>query len=142
MRFGRFSRLLAFTVVLAALAACGGGEDDSNRTFAPEASGGTVAPTETPGPTPTAPPVDRQPGEAAAVPTASDSLFKETGPRTAITSGIDKVSIVNLDNGKAFDLPIQRSLAVLAVASPDGSQCLVIDRTASAICRAQLRSRG
>ena len=133
MRFGRFSRLLAFTVVLAALAACGGGEDDSNRTFAPEASGGTVAPTETPGPTPTAPPVDRQPGEAAAVPTASDSLFKETGPRTAITSGIDKVSIVNLDNGKAFDLPIQRSLAVLAVASPDGSQCLVIDRTGSAI---------
>ena len=121
--------MLSLLIVLLALAACGDGEDDSNRTFAPETGGGTVEQTPTVGPTLTAPPIDRQPGEGVAIATASDTLFKETGPASAIASGIDQVTIVNLDNGKAHDLPVRRSSAVLAVAAPDGSQCLVIDRS-------------
>jgi hypothetical protein len=133
MKFGRIPGMLALVIILLAMAACGGGDDDSNRTFAPETGGGTVEQTPTAGPTLTAPPIDRQPGEGAAIATASDSLFKETGPASAIASGIDQVSIVNLDNGKARDLPVQRSSAVLAVAAPDGSRCLVIDRSGSAV---------
>jgi hypothetical protein len=130
MKSGRISGAFALTLILLTVAACGGGDDDSNRTFAPETGGGTVVEqTPTAGPTLTVPPVDRQPGEGAAVASASDSLFKETGSASAIASGLDQVSIVNMDNGKARDLPIQRSSAVLAVAAPDGSRCLVIDRS-------------
>ena len=133
MRFGRLPATLSLLLILLALAACGGEDDDSNRTFAPETGGGTVEQTPTAGSTATAPPIDRQPGEGVAIATASDTLFKETGPASAITSGIDRVSIVNLDNGKARDLPIERSSAVLAVASPDGSRCMVIDRSGSVV---------
>jgi hypothetical protein len=133
MRSGRLPAMLSLLIVLLALAACGGGEDDSNRTFAPETGGGTVEQTPTVGPTLTAPPIDRQPGEGVAIATASDTLFKETGPASAIASGIDQVTIVNLDNGKAHDLPVRRSSAVLAVAAPDGSQCLVIDRSGTTV---------
>jgi hypothetical protein len=127
-------RALAVAVVLAisliTLSACGNSNnDDGDRSFAPEAGSNAQLPTETPGPTSTPAPIDRQPGETAAMATPSEDLFKALGSAAALASGVDRVTVVQLDSGKATELPVRRSSSILAVVAPDGSRCLVINRS-------------
>ena len=116
----------------AVLAACGS-EDDSGRTFAPEVRGDTGIPTSTPFPTSTAPPLNRQPGETTSGAERAGELFAQTGPAEAIISGLTRVNIVSVKDGESDELDIPRSSSILASASPDGDRCIVIDRTGGQI---------
>jgi hypothetical protein len=121
---------VVFAIALITLSACGNSNsDDGDRSFAPETGSNAQLPTETPGPTSTPAPIDRQPGETVALATPSEDLFRAPGSAAAIASGLDRVTVVQLDSGKTTDLPVRRSSAILAVAAPDGSRCLVIDRS-------------
>jgi hypothetical protein len=133
--------LVAVILIIGMLAACGG-DDDSDRTFAPETGGKTDLPTNTPNPTNTAPPLDRQPGESSGELAGSDQWFKQAGAAQAITGGIDEVAIVTVGSGKARKLPIARQASVLAVAAPDGSACLVIDRSRSRLSVRRYKADG
>jgi hypothetical protein len=123
--------VVVISIALVTLSACGSSNnsDDGDRSFAPETGTNAQLPTETPGPTSTPAPVDRQPGEVVVMATPSEDLFKASGSAAALTSGVDRVTVVHLDSGKATDLPVRRTSAILAAAAPDGSRCLVIDRS-------------
>ena len=140
MSFGRFCPDCGFAAILAALAACGGAEKTirSDVCAGGQRGYGSSRPRRRARPAPLLLLIGsrEKPPQFRRRPTRCS---RRRGLERHITSGIDKVTMVNLDTGKAIDLPIQRSLAVLAVASPDGSQCLVIDRTGERHLRAQLR---
>ena len=121
--------LVAVLFVILLLGACGS-DDSEDRSFAPEAGDNASLPTDTPLPTETAPPIDRQPGEADAdVDVPASKLFDQTGPAAAITSGLQAISIVQIENGNTEVLPLPRGTSTVAQVSPDGSRCLVIDRS-------------
>jgi hypothetical protein len=121
--------LLTVMLVLGVLSACG--EEESNRTFAPETDGSSQLSTNTPMPTSTIPPLDRQPGESPGELADAKELFQQSGSAEAITSGAEAISIVTVQTGRARNLPIRRSPSILAVAAPDGSTCLILDRSAA-----------
>lgn len=132
MKTQRLRIILILTTALllmGALAACG--DEESDRTFAPETGGAGLVSTSTPMPTSTVPPLDRQPGESPGESDDPSKLFQQTGSAEVMTAGWEDVSLVTVPSGKSRDLPVRRGPSILAVAAPDGTACLVLDRSES-----------
>ena len=130
IRIVEIRTIFPLLVLLMMLAACGSdsGEKD-DRSFAPETKGESTIPTNTPAPTSTLAPLDLQPGEDASSDTDGGELFDQSGPYVSVVSGLNELSVVDVDSGEATPLSVQRSSAILVTVSPDGQLTLIIDRT-------------
>jgi hypothetical protein len=124
--------VLSLLLLTFMLAACGN-EDESDRTFAPEARSGTEAPTATAVATDTPRPQNRQPGESSTSVDDPGALFDQTGPAKVVTSGIATWAVVDLESGDARELKGKRGPATIAATSLDGSLTLEIDRTSEPV---------